>query len=790
MKLHFFLKNINKYRSYVFISFILALFINYSCSPTKHIPENEFLLNKYRLSCDDNKIDSEELDSYIKQKPNRRLLGMFRFHLGIYNLCHSKKTGKLRSKIAEIAGEEPVIYDEFLKNKSVNQLGVYLKNKGYYEAIVNDTVIQKRKKVKINYSIIAKTPYRFNQFKYKIEDQLVENFVLKDTLNRILKKDNLFDVDLLQSERERITQLLKNEGYYYFTKEYIFYEIDSSLNTHYVNIAINIKNFTKKLGESSSIEVPHQIYSISNVYYYTDYNQKLALKDGNNYLKQFDTLNIDGINFLYIKKSKINPKVLLQSNYILPGRIYTNTDVNQTYNHLIGLKNFKTVNIQFTEPINTKKFLDCIVQLSQLKCQSYTIDLEGTNSSGNFGVAGSFKYQHKSLFKKAEIFDFKVRGGMEKQTTLQKDAQDENLQEFLPFNTIETGGELSLNIPKFWFLGGSRNYEFTKKHDPKTQIITSYSFQRRPKYTRTIANISFGYYWQGTKYVKHTINPFEVNFVDIPQIDTAFLTDMTNPYLINSYKNYLITSTNYTLVFNNQDIKKRKNFSYLRFNFEPAGNFLSTINKLTKTTNEGGSYMVMDRKYAQYTKSDFDFRYYQILSGTNKLVFRFFAGAGVPYGNSTSIPFVKQYYSGGANGIRAWPVRALGPGSYNDTTGGTFNYQTADMKLEMNLEYRFKWFWLIEGALFADAGNIWALSKLDNREGGLFNPVTFYNDIAIGSGFGLRFDFSFFVFRFDFGVKVRDPIQEKGNKYVIFTKNLNFFDDLFSNVNVGIGYPF
>jgi outer membrane protein assembly factor BamA len=740
------------------------------------------------LSCDNKKVDSEELDTYVKQKPNRRMLGVFRFHLGAYNLFHSRKTNKFKEKIAGIVGEEPVIYDEYLKNKSVQQLKAYMRNKGFYEASVKDSVTQKKKKVNIAYTIISNKPYKFNNFYYKIEDSKIEKFVLRDTLNRMIKKDNLFDVDLLQSERERITQVLKNEGYYYFTKEYIFYEIDSSLNSHYVNITIVIKNFLKKHGELTSLEVPHQTYSISEVNYYTEFDQKSAIKEGDSYLGTFDTMNIDGINFLYRDRFKINPKVLMQSNYIIPGRLYTNNDVNQTYNHLNSLKNFKTINIQFNESDSVKNALDCDVQLSRLNYQSYTVDVEGTNSSGNMGVAGSIKYQHKSLFRKAEIFDFKIRGGIERQTTLLNSEEGSDLEEFLKFNTLEAGGEMSINIPKFWFFGGSRNYEFTKKHDPKTQLITSYSFQRRPKYTRTIANFSFGYYWQGRKYVKHIINPFEINLVDIPVIDSAFYSEITNPYIRNSYKNYLITSTNYTFLFNNQD-NKRKNFSYLRFTFEPAGNALSTINKLTKTYNEGGSYLVMNRKYAQYTKSDLDFRYYQILAPGNKVVFRFFAGAGMPYGNSTSMPFVKQYYSGGANSIRAWPVRALGPGSYFDSTL-TFNYQTADMKLEMNLEYRFKWFWLVEGALFADAGNIWALSKKDIREGGLFNLNSFYNDIAIGTGFGLRFDFSFFVFRFDFGVKVRDPVQETRSKYVIFTDRVNFMKDLFDNVNVGIGYPF
>jgi len=777
--------------TYKLIGLIILIGI-VSCRPTKNVPEGYYLLNKYKLKCDDKSIDTDELESYIKQKPNKRMLEVFRFHLGVYNMFHKKGSKKLRRKITEIVGEEPVLYDDYLKTKSSKQIKIYLKNKGYYYSDVYDTTIYKKKKAEIAYQVKANKPYTMRNINYNIDDYIVESIVFRDTINSLFKKGKLFDADLMQLERERITKFLKNRGYYDFSKEYIYYEVDSALNSYQVDINVGIKNFMKKISDETYEPEKHHKYTIKNVYIYPNFDPKQSVKEKENYFADFDTLVIENINFIFKKSMKINPKVIINANYIEKNDYYAKYNVDQTYRHLAALKVFKLINIVFTEPDDTKNkyLLDCIIHLTPFAKQSYTAELEGTNSSGNLGIAANLQYQHKSLFNGAEIFNAKIHGGIQQQTTLQSDTEnnDEIIDE-LPFNTIEYGGQTSINIPKFWFFAGNKSYGFTKKYSPKTKVTLSYNYQHRPNYTRTIASLSFGYNWNGTKHTKHIVNPFEVNLVDIPVIDTAFYARIDNPYIKNSYKDYLITSTNYSFIFNNQDLKKKKNHVYFRTNIEPSGNILSTINKITKTTNEGGSYLVMNRKYAQYMKSDIDFRYYQQVYQQNVIAYRVFGGFAYPYGNSTAIPFIKQYFSGGANSIRAWPVRSLGPGSYYNPNE-IFNYQTADIKLEANIEYRFKLFWMIEGALFVDAGNIWSITDNDTREGSLFKLNTFYNDIAIGSGFGTRFDFSFFVFRFDFGVKVRDPRQADGEKIVIFTERSKFFKDLFSNVNVGIGYPF
>jgi len=285
-------------------------------------------------------------------------------------------------------------------------------------------------------------------------------------------------------------------------------------------------------------------------------------------------------------------------------------------------------------------------------------------------------------------------------------------------------------------------------------------------------------------------------------IYSEFQSEISGRYLEYSYMNVLISETNYSFIFNNQKIKKKTDFIYFKLNAATAGNILSGINKLTNKPNTNGNYQLFGTEYAQYIRADFDFRYYQILNDANNIVYRINLGVGYPYGNSEALPFVKKFFSGGANSIRAWQVRSLGPGSYNKENSdeendgeGLYYNQLADIKIEVNLEYRFKLFWVLEGALFIDAGNIWAISNQDERErpGSLFKVDKFYKDIAIGTGLGARFDFSYFIFRLDVGLKARDPKEPEGEKWILGSGKVISDEYRFKDIttfNIGIGYPF
>jgi hypothetical protein len=337
----------------------------------------------------------------------------------------------------------------------------------------------------------------------------------------------------------------------------------------------------------------------------------------------------------------------------------------------------------------------------------------------------------------------------------------------------------------FPFLESER---FIKKYNPKTTIKTAYNYQKMPVYIRTIANASFGYKWKSSNYKLHNINPLQFNIVNLPYIDPEFEEHIdTTSYLAYSYKEILILGGNYTYIFNNQNINKARSYWYVKVNGELAGNLLAGISKLTKKEKVDGSYTIFNQNFAQYIRGDIDIRFNRTLNDVSSMVYRAFAGVGIPYGNSEGIPFEKQYFSGGANGVRAWQVRSLGPGSHIPS-GSSFYNSTADVKLEFNAEYRFKLFWILEGAMFLDAGNIWTFYVDEDRPGANFEFNRFYKELAFGTGLGLRFDLNFIILRTDLGMKLRDPQIADESKWIMMNRNLNWNDDFV--LSFTIGYPF
>lgn len=757
--------------------FIIALLFS-SCRTTKYVPQGEKLLDKYTIKGETGQVKKEELENYIRQKPNKKILG-FKFYLNLYNLSNNEKTGWWHRSLRTI-GEEPVIYDDFMAEKTANQLELFMHNKGYYDATVYDSVVFKKKKANVIYEITAKRPYYINKVHYEVEDPRLDSVVYSDTVNSLLDPGDLFDMDVLSDERERIENYLKNLGYYYFAQEYVFYQADTSIKDHRVNIDVVIKKYRQARPNGMEIETSHPKARIGAVFMHTDYDPRKALNNPDAYAANLDTIKAGPVNLLYTGELDIKPGVLVESSYILPEEIYNLANVRSTYRNLSSLRLFRLVNIEFIDMDTTNSegeiILNCQIFLTPQTLQSYTVELQGTNSSGNIGAAGNLSYQHRNLFKGAEQFDLSLRGAIE---TL----KETNVENF--GNMVEFGSEVRVNIPKFFL--PFKTDQFIRKYNPSTSISAAYNYQRRPDYTRTVANASFGYNWKGNRFLTHIVNPVELNLVSIPYKSPDFIDWIEGKYISYSYQPHLVTVTSYSLIFNNQNIQKTKDFIYFKMNLESAGNILNSVYRLADVNKVDGSYRLFNTEFAQYVRGDFDIRYYNIIDESSSIVYRFFAGAGLPYGNSTALPFEKKYFAGGANSIRAWQVRNLGPGSYEETEPSSYPNKTADIKLEANVEYRFKLFWVLEGALFVDAGNIWAITEDDERVGALFKPESFYKDIAIGTGIGTRFVFSFFTFRLDLGIKARDPVLPEGQKWILGNQKLTS-DDF--TVNIGIGYPF
>lgn len=756
---------------------LLPILILGSCRSTKYVADGEYLLYDYKIKTEGGDLGKEEINSYIKQKPNKTILGM-RFHLGLYNLSRKGKENWINNSLRTI-GEEPVLYDEFVKNKTTRQLELFLKNKGYYNALIEDTVIFRKKKAKIHYHIIANEPYRIRNLNYVIEDTALNQLAEEAKTNTLLNKGALLDSDLFAKEKNRIETLAKSKGFYYFTKDFIFVRGDSSLNSRQVDVELIFKKYQDVDSDGYIREKSHPIARIRNVYIHSNYNPKLALSDLNTYREQLDTLVNDSINILFTGEQNIKPAIVTESNYILPGNLYNNQDVSRTHRNMSALQTFRLVKINFLQTgegnENGETLLDCEILLTPSTRQSFTAEVQGTNSSGNLGVAGNLIYRHKNLFRGAESFDLSFHGALE---TLVESYQEDF------GNMVEIGSEVKINIPKF--ILPFKSDQFIKKYNPSTSISAAYNFQQRPDYTRTIAKAAFGYNWKGNRFLSHNIYPVEINLVKIPRKSQDFIDWLEDKYIYYSYQEHLITNTNYSLIYSNQNIRKNQDFFYMHLNLESAGNILAGSYDLLNIQPENDAYELFNTEFAQYIRGDIDLRFYNILNQNNSIVYRFFAGAGLPYNNSTALPFEKKYFSGGANSIRAWQVRNLGPGSYYEESTSAYPNKTADIKLEANLEYRFKLFWVLEGALFIDAGNIWAITSNDEREGALFEK-DFYKDIAIGTGFGTRFDFNFFIFRLDLGVKARDPASQSSYKWIIGNRKMTI-DDF--TLNIGIGYPF
>ena len=774
-------RNISALYSRYIIGFTLIVFV--SCNSTKYIPENKTLLDRNSIQFDQKakSISKSEFKDYIKQKPNKRILG-FRFHLGLYNLSNPEKE-KWPHKWLRTIGEEPVIFDEFQTGKSSKDIESFLVHKGYFNATVNDTVFTKKKKTRVHFQVRSGIPFKIRKINYQIEDTAIAEIILADTISSVIRTGQKYDVDNLQQERLRIERLIRNYGYYNFSKENISFQADSTVDDFQLDLTLVISKFRIQTASNRILNVPHRKYKINNVFIYPGFDPQSALADPGVYYQDLDTFNYDGFYLMGIDSNfLVKPKRILQSNYIKGGQYYDQTDVEQTRLHLTSLDVYRSININFKEVENAGKqeenyLLDCHIQLIPITLQSYTIELEGTNSAGNLGGAVNLLYKQRNLFRGSEVLDLKLKGAFETLTEKSGTLQ----------NTLEMGAEARINFPKFLFpfLDAER---FIKKYNPETFLSFAYNYQKRPVFTRTIANISFGYHWQSSKYSSHIVNPLEINAVKLPVIDPGFAQKLdTTTYLAYSYKDVLITALNYSYIFNNQNIKKISDFIFFRLNMESAGNTLSGFLNVSNRKIENENYSILGLEYAQYLKGDIDFRYHHYTNKTDQLVCRAFLGVGYPYGNSQAMPFEKQYFSGGANGIRAWHVRELGPGSY-DPGDISFYNQTADIKIETNLEYRFKLFWVLEGALFLDAGNIWAIRQEDERPGSVFQWDKFYNDIALGTGFGARFDFSFFIFRLDMGMKLRDPSINDSKKWVWTNGGVNFKDDF--TLHLGIGYPF
>ena len=822
---------------------MFVLIFNSSCNIKKHLAENEYLVEKNAIDKNGTSLEKSGIEAFIRQKPNRKILKLFRFNLWLYNQVNQQKmlaykekrnlrydkinekrlaknaaknekrvangkTAKLpklknkekptfRESILE-AGEAPVILDPSLAKITVNQIQQYVFSNGYFDSKVQDSVVldKKHKRAKVYYNISKSTPYTIQSITYKIEDPLLEPFIYNDTTASLIKRGAVFNESILQKERGRITNNQLNNGFFFFASDYIKYLVDTNLTGNNVHLTLIISKYSESFSGSndSLVYINHPRFHLQNIYVILEPIPEFRGKASDIYMK--DTTLYNDITFLHNNKLLFKRKDISRCLSVASGQLYQQDLAEDTYKELTGLKVFKTVFLQYVKNPYYSDKLDCYIVCQPVVKQAITVELEGTNTSGNLGVAGNIVFQNKNAFKGAELVELKLKGSLTAQKALNSNepsADLTNIQKI--FNTFQFGPELSIYFPKplfpftlFYYKKNEKEKRFFSQ--PKTILNASLNYQSSQLFTRTIANVSYGFRFNNSKgLLTYDIVPIEAYTVKAQLTDAyqATLYSSKDYFLLNAFQDHLTTLSKLSATYNNQNVPKKNTLTYLKITLSSSGTILRGFYNVTEQPKDSlGRYKLFSIPFSQFVKAEVDYRLYFKIRKLDKLVYRFAGGIGKPLANLSVLPYEQSFFSGGPNGIRAWRARTLGPGSY-DPSNSTARYdKIGDVQLESNLEYRFHIFKSFYGAWFVDAGNVWTLNKDPNKPNGNLDASRFYKEIAIGSGFGIRYDFSFFVLRLDAAVRIRDPQYTENNRWTFDKHPIRNTTIL----NFGIGYPF
>ncbi|MFL2580131.1 MAG: BamA/TamA family outer membrane protein [Parvicellaceae bacterium] len=808
-----------------FIFSYLFIFIISSCSITKHVPEDEFLLRKVKIeflnSNNSNTISKEELYDLLLQKPNRKVFSNFRFYLRLYNLSNQQridqkivkkqiKIDKVNLKIKQQnrsslildsnyiqkplkerklafgeriqnTGEAPVIYSALKLNRTKEQLKKYLFNKGYFKNEITDsTTVLDNGQIDIQYFIHLREPMYLSSIKYKCPEILISSYLDSIESNSFLKKGAIFDTDNLVKERNRINEFLTNSGFYNFNKEFIYFDIDTNYVSKTVDITLGIQNYKKidKINNSFQ-DLTHKQFKISKV------NIQIGDSSKFNNIAKLDSIENSFFKIVNYQPINFKSKVFKNSIFFKKDDYYKKSVAQQTYRSLISLGLFKYVNISFDTLTDNK--LVGNIELTPSKTQNLSLSLDGTNNERLFGFQGGIDYFHNNLFHGGEKILISLKSSFEIQLLL-TDSKETGISN--KPNTTEFGPEFHFYLPKYLLINKIGNL---RKHiNPVTEFTGAFNIQDRPDYYRRNQELSFGWVFHENKTTTWHINPLLISIVDI-EINSDFqnqIESYNDQYILSSFQDHVVAGGVFSFEYNGQNLSYNSNSLYFKTTFESAGgtlfNFHELINKDKNPLTD--SYDFLGIRYAHFQKATLDLRYYQGLSDRSKIVYRIYSGVGIPKKNlSDALPFEKSFFAGGSNSLRAWRARSLGPGSYFEDS--TRYDKIGDIKFEGNLEARFpisKW---IEGAFFVDFGNIWLIGYDSLRPEGKFNWNNVLDDIAIGTGFGLRLNFEFFILRADLAIPFKNPGIPKDNNQWIFKSEKR--DDHFSPLlNLGIGYPF
>lgn len=754
-----------------------------SCNTTKYVPEGEYLLNKARIKCvDDKQVATNELRPYLRQKQNTEILGFWKLQLHIYNTAPADTTSKANKRLARNAhkmGEAPIIYDEDATAVSMKQLKQQMNNLGYFNAEVDTVKVEKirkndvndandanggkKKKVKgsgkkmnLTYVIHAHQPYTIRNYDVAISEPFVAAIASDDRC--IIKPGQQFSTSDLDDERERIATSLRNRGYFYAEKAMLEFSADSALGSHEVDVTIHAAPYVEHL-EPEALQRLKTRYSIRRVCYQIDFDPMyvpdtvVLQRDSDKY----------GNEYVWVGRRFLRKDALRWASLIRPGQRYAEWRVERTYARMNAMAPVKYVDIAFTAVGDT--LLDCFITVSRGRLNSVSAEIEGTYSAGDWGIGAGLTYTNKNIFHGAEqltiggraSYEWRANGGA----------------------AIEAKAEAGLTFPT------------------QFRINIAYNYQQRPdEFTRTIANAGLGYTIprRPGQHWTHQFNLLDINYIYVPWMSDEFKQFLDKSSVLKaSYEDLFIVDWSYTGTYSSYNARfPNRSYVHLAFYVETAGNALYALSKAAHLQqNDQGAYMLWKIPFAQYAKGDFNFAFHHILTPKHRLVYHLGVGVVCPYLNLSAVPFQKRYFGGGANGIRGWQARTLGPGTFRgDGSALMYDLQTGDIHLDMNMEYRFKVLSFLELAAFLDAGNIWTIRDYyDKQPGGVFLWDQFYKQIAWSYGVGIRLDLSILIFRVDFGVKLHDPSRiAEGTQWRTAGNGLKWKDDM--TLHFAIGYPF
>ena len=724
-------------RIFLFASIILAAL---SCSTTRVLEDGQYRLAKNKITIENSKtFNPAVLEPYLKQKPNSYFIFGWNPFLNLYNWSNGKGGGW--DRFVQKLGVAPVVYDPDMVDSSIENLKNHLSYLGYYNSDVSSSIAVTKKRVKVTYNVTLGKQYPISKITYTLPDnkEFAESF-LKDTTNLSIKPGDYLSESSLQAETERSSQVLRNQGYYSFNKNYYFFEADTLTIPGSALLNLTVNEYTRN-------ETPKDAQPIRKFY-------------------------INDVKISYPNTLKFRDNILRELTTITPGDVYSADEINRTYSRLTALKVFSSVNIGMT-PVDTD-LVDCSISMAQSKLQGFKFNLESSvNSTGLFGVSPQVSYYHKNIFRGGEWLNLSFMGNFQF-----KFNDDVRSNEF--------GVSAGLSFPKFFPLP----YRFFKGAIPRTDVNLTYNYQSRPEYTRNIISVTYGYNGNFKRRFFYQAYPLQMNVVRLFDLDEKFYKSLVNdPFLLNAYQDHFDFGSGATLYYTtNPDNTPKVPHFYSRLQFDIAGNLLSAFKPLMEK-NSNGQGMIWNTPFSQFVRGEITLSKTWFLGKKSKqsIATRLQAGAGYAYGNSTSLPFEKHFYAGGSNSLRGWQARTVGPGTAPRDTSFVIPNQTGDMKLEANIEYRFDLFWKLAGALFIDAGNVWTLKADDTEEGqqSLFSWKDFGSSIAANWGAGIRLDFGFLLLRVDMGLKVHDPARQqrwvnpgewfKGDNYAL---------------HFGVGYPF